>query len=88
MIPKKRVSSGNCLHLRLELDSTNNGFQRAQRYFNLRFGDSELAFTCQEPPKQDRLKRMLGKSLLHTELVRDCFMTKAHDRTSWNQTFL
>jgi len=32
MIPKKRVSSGNCLHLRLELDSTNNGFQRAQRW--------------------------------------------------------
>ena len=31
MIPKKRVSSGNCLHLRLEIDSTNNGFQRAQR---------------------------------------------------------
>jgi len=31
MIPKKRVSSGNCLHLRLELDSTNNGFERAQR---------------------------------------------------------
>ncbi len=31
MIPKKRVSSGNCLHLRLELDSTNYGFQRAQR---------------------------------------------------------
>jgi len=29
MIPKKRVISGNCLHLRLELDSTNNGFQRA-----------------------------------------------------------
>ena len=28
---KKRVISSNCLHLRLELDSTYNGFQRAQR---------------------------------------------------------
>ena len=31
MIPKKRVSSGNCLHLRRELDSTYKRFRRAQR---------------------------------------------------------
>jgi hypothetical protein len=43
MIPKKRVSSGNCLHLRLELDSTNNGFQRAQRLPSP--GRSELGAT-------------------------------------------
>jgi hypothetical protein len=41
MIPKKRVISGNSLHLRLELDSTNNGFQRAQRSRSEAGGDLE-----------------------------------------------
>ena len=31
MIPKKRVISGNCLHLGRELDSTYKRFRRAQR---------------------------------------------------------
>jgi hypothetical protein len=31
MIPKKRVSSGNCLRLRRELDSNYKRFRRAQR---------------------------------------------------------